>query len=214
VYRQNADNIAISVLQGQRTCDFYTDICEANRAGGGWGTASLTGFQPIPNRNVYIYNNIIFSPRGAPASRYVFRVGEPLTPDASSNIPSPSATDDELRIRGNVIWSETAAELGINSGTGCGAANASCNQSQLTTDNTINTLEPALNWTAETAELRPAAGSWLFSATVFPLPDFPAADALPSPAAPRGILENSVMRDRFGATRNSAAPPGAYATAQ
>lgn len=216
LYRVSTAAPPIRVAQGERTCDGDTTACEQNRLAGGWGTASLAYGQPIPNKNVFIYNNLIYNPPGYTPGNRQFQVLGPVVPDPTSNIPSPAVTDDNLQIRGNVIWNGTSTTpLGIELSTyGCQPSNPTCNATQLKADNTINQRQPDAVWDSVAASLTPPYGSWLSTAMVFAIPDFLGGDLPTPPLTAQGDLSNTVPYDRPGAARSSIAPPGAYLESQ
>jgi len=136
---------------GERSCDGQPgeegrEHCDQYREAGGWGNNAVadgTNFVRIPNRNVYIYNNIIYNPVGYRSGYQQFEIFGAFdgAEQADSGVPSPARTDDNLQIRGNVIWNgDETLPLGID--TACSTENPTCNPTQLTTDNAINTLDP------------------------------------------------------------------------
>lgn len=230
LYRVGARSHLLEFGFGGRSCDGDSNLpgqCAAHLAAGGWGTATVgDGGQPIPNRQIYVYNNLIYNPAGYQSQWQHLTIYAPRTPDAASNIPNPAYSDDGLTLRGNLIWNGPADHsLGLGEDTGCQPDNATCNETQLLADNTINTVEPQLV-DPENGDFRPVAeGVGRRNATrhrVFaknsvsqadrggvPIPDFPTWAAL-TPAAPAGDLSNAVTTDRNGMTRPANSPPGAY----
>lgn len=63
----------------------------------------------IPNKNVYIYNNVFYNPSGYSSQWMHFAIYEPYANPPESNVPNPAVTDDNLQIRGNVIWNGDAS---------------------------------------------------------------------------------------------------------
>ncbi len=191
--------------------------CQAWAGAGGWGpTEIITGENPftsiavIPNRNVYVYNNLFYNPAPAQTEHSLFAVDGPATVAAPfQNILSPARTDDNLVFAGNLVWNGAGAGLDpfdTTNGTtpGCQPANPTCNATRLAADNLINTLEPQLD-----ASRRPVAGSNLFSVTTPAIPNF--AWGSFSPSVPAGTVVNAVNYDRAGMPRPAGGPPGAYA---
>ncbi len=186
---------------------------------GGWGTAALgdeNGGEFVPNRNVYVYNNVFYNPDGG--TRYVhFVVNGPVAPPAQAqNVPNPSHTDANLVMRGNVIWNalrEDAGVVGDNNGSGnlgCRPENPTCNESLLLAQNHINAFRP--QWVdPANGDFHPLAGGDLFALQALLIPDFSWADAPNRPAVPQGTLSNAVPFDRDGRPRAPGDPPGAYA---
>jgi hypothetical protein len=212
LYRVGVRDHVLEIVHGRRGCDGGDAAhCQPLIDAGGWG---LTGdeAQFIPNRNVYVYNNIIYNPAGYQSSQQ-FDIRGPVTPPPGSNAPNPAYADDGVRIRGNLIWNgPSELPLGIeDSSQGCQDANPTCNAAQLRADNAINTLEPQLA-NPRCGDFHPLAGGNVFGAGVptFVLPTFAGGDQPTTPPVPPGTLENVVGIDRAGATRATPSPPGAY----
>jgi len=193
-------------------------ICNGFIALGGWcpPVTSPTGDvnlaeNIIPNRNVYVFNNIFYNPAGTSTLDATLTVFTPTVPPAGSNIPSPALADDNLRIQGNIIWDGPADHpLGIegDGSTGCQDANATCNLSQLRSGNHINNLEPQLIDPAH-GNYRPVAGGNVFSASAAAIPAFTWSDAPTSPPVPAGTLGNAVG-STLENTARSPDRPGAF----
>jgi hypothetical protein len=200
LYDVGARSHVIEVVHGGRTCDGNTTQCAARLAQGGWGTSTTGGDEPIPDRNVYIYNNVIYNPDGNESQWQHFEIGAPRTPGSRSNIPSPSRTDVNLRIAGNLIWNGPASHpLGIADATLA---------DQVSRDNTINSVRPvfvdALN-----GDYRLASG-FAPPASVA-IPSFSWSDAPTVPAVPAGRTSTAVGYDFDGAARAVFSRIGAYA---
>jgi hypothetical protein len=200
---------------GGRSCDGQTgdagrERCETLRAAGGWGNSVVAdgaNYVRIPNRNVYVYNNIIYNPAGYQSEWQQFFVPAPFddaATQADSNVPLPALADDNLQIRGNVIWNGTPEHpLGIESDAGCGASNPTCNATQLRTENAINMVEPQF--------IAPVTGDYRLGAMLeiplFPIPEFPEAER---PAGiPPSEMTNAVEIDYAGNQRTEATSAGA-----
>jgi hypothetical protein len=212
LYRVGANSHAIEVVFGSRSCDEDADRCAANLAAGGWGTKTVGAEgEPIPDRNVFIYNNIVYNPPGYQSRWQHFAIMGIRIPTIGSNIPSPAATDANLQIRGNLIWNGGPdMPLGIEDPSqGCRDSNPTCNAAQLRLDNTINTLEPQLV-NPDNGDFHPVAGGSVFFITTYPIPDFGWGDAPQQPAIPPGILINFILLDRDGRPRAWPGIPGAY----
>jgi hypothetical protein len=203
----------LEFLPGRRGCDGGdAAACQPNLNAGGWGT--IGGEEEyIPNRNIFVYNNIIYNPPGSPVAPQIFSIRGPYTPPAGYTPAGPNAYDTNLQIRGNIIWSgDVGASLGIeDAGQGCQATNPTCNAAQLTADNRINTLAPQLVNVA-TGDLRPLPGGSVFSVPALTIPPFPGGDSPAPPLAPPGDLANLIVRDYDGIPRAPDGPPGAYTT--
>ncbi len=215
LYRVGQRSHVIEVVFGARSCDGDTARCEANRLAGGWGTSVVGSDEPIPNRNVFIYNNIVYNPPGYQSQWQHFAIYGPRTPSAGSNIPSPARTDTNLQMRGNLIWNGPPDHpLGIEDASqGCQDSNPTCNAAQLRADNTINQFQPQLK-DPQNGNFRPLAGGNVFTATTYTIPDFDWADAPSPPPVPPGEPSNAVPVDRAGQPRAASGPPGAYSTSQ
>ena len=197
---------------GARTCDGNTQQCLTHLNAGGWGTAtSYTEGEPIPNRNVYIYNNLFYNPPGVQSQWVQFAIYGPRIPSAGSNMPAPSVTDANLQIRGNLIWNGPADHpLGIeDAGQGCQPASAACNEGQLRAENTINQLQPQLIDPAG-GDFHPMVSGNVLTTPTYAVPDFTGIDAPTAPLAPVGALSNTLLLDRDGQLRAIVSPPGAY----
>jgi hypothetical protein len=213
LYRVGANSHAIEVVFGSRSCDEDAGRCADNRTAGGWGmqTVGAEG-EPIPDRNVYIYNNIIYNPPGWQSQWQQFAIAGVRYPSEGSNIPSPAAADANLVIRGNLIWNGGPdLPLGIeDSSQGCRDSNPTCNAAQLRADNSINAVEPQLA-DPDNGDFRPTAGGDVFSVAAYPIPDFGWADAPAPPDVPPGDPSNRILLDRAGQPRPWPGIPGAYA---
>lgn len=141
---------------GSRSCDGQSGDpdrvrCDQYASNGGWGNSIVSdgeNYVRIPNRNIYIYNNVIVNPAPYRSQWQHFFIAEPYADapmQAGSTVPIPALADDNLQIRGNIIWNgDTTMPLGIEGTTACSSGNPTCNADQLISDNAINTLEPAL----------------------------------------------------------------------
>lgn len=168
---------------GSHSCDGNTSQCAANRAAGGWGPPATNAEEPIPNRNVYVYNNLIFNPTGTQSRWQQLTIPGPRTPSGGSNIPNPARADTNLLLRGNLIWNGPASlPLGTE---------GSPLTAQLVADNSINVSQPQLTSDYRLSN-QPAARA-------YDIPSFPGGD---QPAGvPSGDLINRVPTDRSGRTR-------------
>lgn len=211
LYRTGSQNALIEMLPGNRICTENTTACQQQNARGGWGTASTTDIHSLPNRNVFIYNNLIYNPTGVQSRWMHFLVYGPRTPLAGSNIPGPVTFDQNLQIMGNLIWNGPVNHpLGIeDSAQGCQPTNPTCNATQLKAGNGINAIEPQL--------VNPAGGNYLpgntsnvLRARTYPIPDFTWNDAPGVPSVPSGNLRNAVTRDANNQPRSATSPPGAF----
>jgi hypothetical protein len=200
-------------VRGERGCDPTTELpnplptCNNYISQGGWGPNYVTTNVPaIPNRNVYVYNNIFYNPAPTQTQWTHFTILEPMNrPGGYQNIPNPVTTDDHLSIRGNVIWNGDASmPLGIEDTQACTSSNPTCNETQLRAENAINTVEPLLADPA-TGNYHPLE-SWTAGVTTFAIPDFIWDIA----SVPAGTNSNAVPVDYEGSARNAVDPPGAF----
>jgi hypothetical protein len=203
------------VGHGFRSCDGDATACQSRLDAGGWGLSTVGESEEwIPNRNVYVYNNIFYNPSPARTMWSHFTIPGPVTPPLSSNIPSPSACDTNLQVRGNMIWNGPSdLFLGVGDvDQGCQPSNPTCNPTQLLADNAINLIEPHLLDPAH-GNFRPSSDDMLsmVGRTTYAIPDFGWDDAPTTPRAPPGTPSNSVPNDRDGNMRAPTGPPGAYA---
>lgn len=211
--------------QGIRGCtsaeEFGGDVgtrqrCQELLDLGAWGTSVLTSGQWIPNHSAYIYNNIFYNPAGATTHYTQFTVDGPVSPPPETrHIPDPSRTDDNLVVRGNIVWNaplEYAGLIGTSNGSdpGCAAGNPTCNEAQLLADNHVNIFEPQLTDPAH-GDFTPVAGGNVFTSTTYGPPAFVWTDSPQPPPVPQGTLSNDVPMDHDRNARPYTSPPGAYA---
>lgn len=211
LYRVGANSHGIEVTFGGTGLDNARDqdIADTFNDWGGWMHPSTSGYQWTPNRNVYIYNNILFNPMPYRSQWQHFEFGGSYSGNSNTNIPNPAVSDANLQIKGNIIWNGPPnLDLGIGPGTGCQPTNPTCNAILLESENHINTLQPQLASPAS-GDFRPVLAS-VSTAIAYDIPPFPGGDAPPNPPTPAGNLTNVVERERGGAPRYRSWPPGAY----
>jgi len=206
-------------IHGSRGCtptDEIPDpggVCASLAAQGGWGPDQSAGGQDvIPNRNVFVFNNVFYNPAPAQTDYQQLTVFALVdVPPPFVNIPNPSAADDNLRLWGNVIWNGPPdLPLGVEDpSAGCRDSNPTCNAAQLRADNTINAVEPLLADPAN-GDFHPAPGSPLLAVPSVAIPDFSGDDRPFPPPTPPGDYSNAVSTDRDGRARPAGGPPGAY----
>lgn len=192
------------------TCDYYRSL-------GGWGPNFDTDTTDdpliaIPNRNVYVYNNIFYNPSPSQTMYSHFDIFGPVTPSAGfQNLPPQALADDNLVIRGNVIWNGPPdLPLGAGDfGQGCQDTNPTCTATQLGSDNSINAVVPEF-MDPEHGNFHPNSGGNIYSATTYDIPNFTWDTFSPSVAA--GTISNTVAQDLDGTIRTVSSPPGAYRT--
>ncbi len=161
--RVGARSHMIDVIFGSRSCDGAADNpersrCETNAALGGWGNMAIAdgeNYVRIPNRHVFIINNIFNNPNGYRSEYQHINVFAPYSGEFQdgSGVPVPVLADDDLRIAGNLIWNGDANHpIGIGyEGAGCAADHPTCSETLIRRDNAINTIAPE-----QSAELLPA----------------------------------------------------------
>jgi hypothetical protein len=202
---------------GSRSCDGQPaddlrENCDAFQQAGGWGNSVVSdgsNHVRIPNRNVYVYNNVLYNPSGYQSQWQHFAIFAPYSEGTQdgANVPLPTLADDNLQIRGNIIWNGPAEHpMGIEADAGCQPENPTCNMTQLLADNAINRVEPELG-----DDFHPVAGGNVFSMSIYPVPTFPGSDR------PEGVPESDVRfealtRDFEGNPRGDNSPPGAFAS--
>jgi len=198
----------LEVVFGERSCDGDLASCAAQRSLGGWGSTTTDSVQPIGNNEVNIFNNIFYNPTGFTSGSQHFAIYGPRVPTVSG-IPSPQVSDENLRIKGNIIWNGSPSfTIGIeDTDQGCQSGNASCNQTQLLSDNLINTTEPDFV-NAAFFDLRPLAGGALEMLSSSTIPDFVAIDSGLT-NIPEGVRDATLFRE-FSNAAASSRPPGAF----
>lgn len=204
---------------GLRTCDGLPgdegrERCADYAQKGAWGNSDIpdgVNDVRIPNRNVYVYNNVLYNPAPYQSADQHFTIFGPLENDIQreAGVPTPTRSDDNLQIRGNIFWNGAPdLYLGIEDfieEVGCASDNPTCNAAQLLAENAINTLEPQM------VDL--ANGDFRLLTqprTPLPIPPFP-NEVLPG--VPPSPLTFAVTTDYSGTVRDSASGIGALAGA-
>jgi hypothetical protein len=218
LYRVGSRSHMLEVTFGGRSCDGSPgdegrDRCQQHLSAGGWGTTVVddgTNYVRIPNRSVSVYNNVLYNPPGFDSPQ-IFEVPRDWTNAATqngSNAPLPARADDQLDIRGNVIFT-TSSSLGLSDDSGCRTDHPTCSPAFLVGRNTVNAFEPQL-MNPSAGDFRPLAGGNLTTAGSVLIPSFTWSDAPAQPPVPAGTLENVVTTDRAGTLRVFSSSPGAY----
>ncbi len=214
LYRVGSRSHLLEFVPGGRSCDGRPgdegrERCAEHLAAGGWGTTRVddgSNYVRIPNRHVYVVNNLILNPRGASSRWQHLEVAAPYTGtwQRGSNVPTPTRFDDDLRIQGNVIW-DGPADHPSGMGAGCADANPTCNEALYRSANSVNSVRPVLR--------DPDNGDYrLVTALLGITAAIPALAWADAPAGvPPGALSFPVGIDRAGQPRGPDAPPGAYA---
>ena len=213
LFRVGARSHVIEVVHGGRGCDGDTTTCSALNAAGGWGPSSGDAGQVIPNRHVYVLNNLVENRAPFRSQWQQFDLRGPVDPPAGSNVPDPAFGDDDVRIAGNVIWNGPVDHpLGIEGSTACTDANPTCNEAQLRGDNLINAVEPRLVRPGRAPRDFRLRGGAVAGATHAVIPPAIWSDAPTRPDV-RGLggpWSDAVRFTRSGAARTASSPPGAY----
>jgi len=222
LYRVGAADHLVEFVFGARSCDGQMndpgrERCAEYLGLGGWGTTVVddgVNFVRIPNRNIFFYNNLIYNPAGYQSQWQHFTIFGPYsgTTQIDSNVLVPTLADQNVQIRGNIIWNGPADHpLGIeDTSAGCQDSNPTCNAAQLRANNYLNTLEPQLVDPAA-GNFQPLQGGNLLTATTYALPAFPVWDGF-TPTVPAGTLTTTVTYDRLGNVRVGRIP-GAWGVA-
>lgn len=214
---------------GERGCSSTDElpnavsICQASLTSGGWGSGIQSdNIEAIPNRNVFVYNNIFYNPHNNQTLYSHFTVWSARErPIGFENIPDPIQADNNLVIRGNLIWNGSPNHpLGIDNDTGCTDANPACNAARLISENSINQIEPQLINPVQ-GDFRPLSGGNLLNNNItsnsnppsfitYIPPDFTWSDLPAQSVVPLGSVSNRIIKDRDGAIRQIPDIPGAY----
>jgi hypothetical protein len=211
-YRVGQRSHVVEVVHGGRGCDGgAVAACQPYLDLGGWGALD-DGGQFIPNRNIHIYNNLIYNPPGYQSQYQHFDIRGAVTPPTNTNVPNPAYGDDNLQIRGNLIWNGPDNHpLGVDGVSGgCLGSNPTCSPAQLLADNTINTTQPQLV-SPECGDYRPVTASAAFTITAYALSNVTWNPGV-TPTVPTGVLTNTVTTDYNGITRTALSPVGAHFT--
>ncbi|MBI2298266.1 MAG: right-handed parallel beta-helix repeat-containing protein [Armatimonadetes bacterium] len=197
----------ILFVHGSRSNDGNTAECARLIGLGGWGTTTpsqnaVNGV--IPNRHVFVYNNLVYNPPGTRTMDQHFDADGPTNPTADfQNLPNPSFSDDDVRIFGNLIFNGPAnLPLGLDNA-------IHIDQAAVVANNEINTLEPQLV-SPVGGDYRPTGGGNVANLPGVAIPDFTWTDAPTAPLVPQGSLANAVPVARDGVARVGAGRPGAY----
>ena len=223
---KTGDRTLLTFNLGQRGCDgAENDTCNTHHSLGGWSpglwsTPSIaygTELDCIPNRNVYVYNNIFYNPGADSTIGGHLEIRAPYDGSdqssgflASCNIPGPALSDDNVQIKGNLIWNGSAGKwFGIDENSGGQNSNPTCNLAQLQRDNYVNVTEPQFVNTLS-FNFHPASGSNILAYPSLSIPGFTGTDRPLRPVIPLGNLVNTIPRDYDGNIRGLTDPPGAF----
>ncbi|MBP7006320.1 right-handed parallel beta-helix repeat-containing protein, partial [Patescibacteria group bacterium] len=190
---------------GGRGCDGDAAACASRQSEGGWGGPTQSG-QFIPNRNIFVFNNLFYAQASKPVP-YMLQIANTYTPPAGSNLTGPQAADTNLQIKGNVFWDGAVTDLGISRRNGgCADTNPTCNVPQLEADNGFNGIEPTfVNLAGNDFHVTNGA---LNATPTVAWPDFDWSDLPRRPLAPAGQTRITITTNKDGAARTARA--GAY----
>lgn len=213
LYKVGSISHGIEVTFGNTGLDNTADqsIADTYKDWGGWMSTSTSNEERIPDKNIYIYNNILYNPMPYRSAWQHFLFSGPWNENTNTNIPKPAVTDKNLYIRGNILWNGPPnLNLGIDESSGCQPSNPTCNAALLAAGNHINDLEPQLTDPAH-GDFRPLSAGNVFGVHSYDIQSFPGGDGPVSPQEPVGDLSNLVSKDFLDASRVPGGPPGAYA---
>lgn len=206
-YRVGSRNALFEAGFGKRGCDVGNiERCNELLALRGWGNNIPqvgNNHVRIPNRNVFVYNNIFFNPSSYQSPSQHLRVigAYSGSEQNGSNVTTPTLADEGLMIKGNVIWNGNSMTTLLGSTSDAGCNNPSCNPTQLRADNFINISEPELE-DAANSRYYPRPNGNLFSRfRVVAIPDFTNSDRPLEPSTPPGNGINKIERDKDAESR-------------
>jgi hypothetical protein len=214
LYRVGRRSHVLEAGFGARSCD-AADVpaeharCEALLAAGAWGTAAVDdgdNFVRIPNRHVFILNNVVFNPDGAASEWQHFQVAGAYDNPPGPGAPPSNRGDDDLRIAGNVIWNGDAGQaLGLGDDA-CMEGHPTCSERYVRGNNQINSRPPSFV-DLSSGDVRPTGQ--LAGERGVAIPAFNWDDRPSNPRAPAGDTSNVTAFDRNGRARSATDPPGA-----
>ncbi|HYM21005.1 MAG TPA: right-handed parallel beta-helix repeat-containing protein [Candidatus Kapabacteria bacterium] len=200
---------------GNRTCNYDQLKCKTFLDSGAWGTVHIYQTDDdaawIPNKHLYIYNNIFYNPTGSQTSYGELSVWGSRKALSHASCPKPAYADDDMEFKGNVIFNGVLSKpLGLSDTSGCQDSNLTCNKNLIITENSLNIQEPDLVG-ASNGDLHPKPGSFLFSTKLFAIPNFIWTDLPGRPIEPQGDLSNAITIDFDGKIRSSGSDaPGSF----
>jgi hypothetical protein len=215
LYRVGSRSHAIEVEYGGREVGESPARSTALLANGAWGYGPIGGdCYYIPNKNVLIFNNLIYNPSSGADEYHTlwkqFNTHDQLdSARVGFQVPVPVICDDGLVVKGNLIYNHptNGEALGIGDS---GQHEARISAATVEAQNWINRIEPQLN-NPTSDDFSLPAGSNVLTAESFTIPAFTWTDA-PSlndhqtpPAPDASFLDNTQIRNKNGRTN-----PGAY----
>jgi hypothetical protein len=217
-YRIGERSHIFEAVAGLRSCDGQAGEpdrvrCQEFLDAGGWGTTLVsdgTNDLHIPNRNVFVYNNIFYNPASSPSQWQHFQIVGDMTFPVNSNVPTSERGDTGLVFSGNIIWNgDETMPLGIEDTDACQTDHPGCSATVLQANNWINQFEPQLV-APETGNFRPVSDGNVTEQTPTAIPDFIWNLPPVTPSIPAGELLNAVDRNYAGESRDSDNSIGAY----
>ena len=142
-YRIGTRSHLFEAVAGLRSCDGRPgdagrERCQQYLDAGGWGTVAVddgTNAARIPNRNVWVYNNLFYNPAGVQSQWQHFQIAGAMTQPAGGRASADARGDTGLVLQGNVIWNGPSTHaLGIEGIEGsdasgpCPASHPTCNE--------------------------------------------------------------------------------------
>lgn len=156
----------LEFVYGVRSCDSEMGNperlgCSRNLALGAWGNVRAGDSDIptyIPNREVYVLNNIVVNTADYREEYHQwFSIAEPRQ---QTDTPNHIRADQDLYIQGNVFFdARSDTPLGIEDSLACTKSNISCNRAQLLQDNQFG-VNPRLDTQYRAQNPLPRAISW------------------------------------------------------
>ena len=207
--RTGSRDHSLEFVAGSRSCDGAPGDEGRSRCGeyisaGAWGTTVIDdgdNYVRIPNKNVFVYNNLLYNPPGYAPEGTIIVVAGPYS-QRQQGAPNPAVFDEGLVFAGNVIWEDRPLGLGQDE-YGCSDAHPTCSAAAFLAGNLLNPAQPAFDGNRLTEASLASVAS-----IAKPIPPFPAA-GLPA-AVPAMRQPSSIAYDYTGSPRTGLAP-GAFA---
>ncbi|MBU6333663.1 MAG: right-handed parallel beta-helix repeat-containing protein [Chloroflexi bacterium] len=175
--------------------------CRDALAAGAWGWTRADHGEFVPNRNVFVLNNLIVNPDTISPIR-LFRVDAPRDPESDWSGPRPARFDEGLVVQGNII-ATGGAEFTLDvAADRCG--DATCNEAQLLADNQINAAAP-MQWFIGDADYHPSGDSPAVTLAPRAMPTFdtsPLDDAQRELATVVTGAPHPITHDYYGVSRS------------
>ncbi len=207
-YKIGSRSHIFEAVFGGRSCDGEAipntdrDSCQVYLTRGGWGNTLVSdgnNFTRIPNKNIFVYNNIFYNPSNHPKGDQFLQIFAPYSGEfqASSNVPTPTKADENLQIVGNIFSNGSPSDFPIGieyEDNGCQPDNPNCNITQLRADNMFNIYIPEFV-NADSGDFHPLQNGNLLIKSGTKIPDFAGTDRPLTPPTPQGNYSNSFQYD-------------------